>query len=62
VSTDHRHLGQRIESAFREQTEEELSRRLTPKPADPSPKVPGGSRVTPQILDERWQLLYSSPK
>jgi hydroxymethylglutaryl-CoA reductase (NADPH) len=57
VSTDHRHIGQRAESLLRHQSQEELARRLAPKLDGPAPKVPGGARVSQQILDDRWQLL-----
>jgi hydroxymethylglutaryl-CoA reductase (NADPH) len=57
VSTDHRHIGQRVESLLRDQSQEELTRRLAPKLPDPAPKVPGGARVSQQILDDRWQLV-----
>jgi hydroxymethylglutaryl-CoA reductase (NADPH) len=61
VSTDHRNIGQRLESLLRQHTLEEITQRLAPKVADPASKVPGGARLSQQILDERWQLLRNPP-
>jgi hydroxymethylglutaryl-CoA reductase (NADPH) len=57
VSVDHRHAASHLERLFQTHSQEELARRLAPKSALLPPKVPGGSRITPEILDRRWQVL-----
>jgi hydroxymethylglutaryl-CoA reductase (NADPH) len=62
VSSDHRQISQRVEALLSKQTQEELSQQLAPQAANPAPKVPGGARLSPQILEERWQLLPLPPE
>jgi hydroxymethylglutaryl-CoA reductase (NADPH) len=33
-----------------------------PKHENPAPKVPGGSRITADVLDRRWELLPAGPE
>jgi hydroxymethylglutaryl-CoA reductase (NADPH) len=56
MSTDHRHASSHLERLLRTRSAEELSRQLEPKRIDPAPKVPGGTRLTPEIVERRWQL------
>src|SRR5262249_974747 len=42
---------------LRAKSQEELTKQLAPKSDAPSAKVPGGSRLTPETIERRWQLL-----
>jgi hydroxymethylglutaryl-CoA reductase (NADPH) len=57
MSIDHRHASCRLEDVLSTTSTEELARRLEPKPVSPAPKVPGGGRVSPEVVERRWQLL-----
>jgi hydroxymethylglutaryl-CoA reductase (NADPH) len=57
MSADHRHASSHLERLLRNHSAQELTHRLEPKVANPAPKVAGGARVTPEVVDRRWQLL-----
>lgn len=42
---------------LRTQTLEELVQKLAPKQAPPAPKIPGGTLVSLEALERRWQIL-----
>jgi hydroxymethylglutaryl-CoA reductase (NADPH) len=60
MSADHRHASSHLEALLRTKSPEELSRQLKPKHAGPAPKVPGGARITPDVIQRRWQLLAAA--
>lgn len=68
MSTHYRHaslyMNQLLESGSAETSEaaaiELLAQRLSAKQTEPSPKMPGGSRLTPEAVAKRWQLLQVS--
>jgi hydroxymethylglutaryl-CoA reductase (NADPH) len=62
MSTDHRHASNHLERLLRARSQEDLSRQLTPKPENPSPRVPGGANLSPEALARRWQLLSAGPQ
>ncbi len=41
---------------------QELAKRLQPNHDPAAPRVPGGSRLTPEAVDKRWGLLSPSPE
>jgi len=41
---------------------EDVAARLRPNHSPVPPRVPGGSRLTPETLEKRWSLLRSSPE
>jgi hypothetical protein len=43
LSTDHRHASSDVARLLRTQTQEDLTRRLVPKLADPAPRIPRSS-------------------
>jgi hydroxymethylglutaryl-CoA reductase (NADPH) len=58
VSVDHRKASSRLQQLLGARSEEELTRQLAPKPGGlVSGKVPGGTRLTPEAIERRWQLL-----
>jgi hydroxymethylglutaryl-CoA reductase (NADPH) len=57
MSADHRQASGYLERLLSSQTQEELSARLSPKPGNPAGKVPGGSHISAEVLERRWQLL-----
>jgi hydroxymethylglutaryl-CoA reductase (NADPH) len=57
VSIDRRHASGYLEQLLREHSREELLARLTPSGEPIPPKVPGGSHVSDDALDRRWELL-----
>jgi hydroxymethylglutaryl-CoA reductase (NADPH) len=57
VSRDHRHISRHLEELLRQHTAEELSRQLTPDTDGLPPKVPGGSRLSADAVESRWQVV-----
>jgi hydroxymethylglutaryl-CoA reductase (NADPH) len=60
MSTDHRHASTHLDSLLRTRSTEELSRQLQPKRANLAPKVPGGTRTSPEAVERRWQLVTAA--
>lgn len=50
-----------LEPLLRSRTVQQLEQDLAPKPGGELPKIPGGSRMTPEALERRWQTLQSAP-
>ena len=62
MSIEHRRAREYVDRLLRTHSLDELTRRLEPKLENPSPKVPRGSRPTPEGLEHRWQLLNVRPE
>ncbi|MBE9101041.1 hydroxymethylglutaryl-CoA reductase [Vacuolonema iberomarrocanum] len=62
MSTHYRQANQHLQELLKNGSVEELVQRLQPKSPDAIPKVPGGSRMTPEALERRWQLLNTTPE
>ncbi|MEO1210755.1 MAG: hydroxymethylglutaryl-CoA reductase [Cyanobacteria bacterium J06638_20] len=62
MSTHYRQANQHLQELLKNGSVEELVQRLQPKAPDTIPKVPGGSRMTPEALERRWQLLNTPPE
>lgn len=61
MSTEYRRANQHLEELLRGGDPDVLARQLDPK-FDPSPpRVPGGSLVTPEAIDRRWELCGDDP-
>lgn len=70
MSTHYRHVSEYLESLLQPQVDglpsslsnlEQLKQQLAAKSAHPSPKIPGGSRLTPETVVRRWQILQVNP-
>lgn len=70
MSTHYRHVSEYLESLLQPRLDglpssssnlEQLKQQLAAKPAHPSPKMPGGSRLTPETVGRRWQILQVPP-
>lgn len=61
MSTHYRQAHQHLQELLKHGSVEELVQRLRPKPPTPSDRVPGGSRMTPEALARRWQVLGADP-
>lgn len=61
MSVDRRQASSLLEQLLRERSREELVAQLTPCPAAPPPRVPGGTHVSDDALDRRWELLPHAP-
>jgi hydroxymethylglutaryl-CoA reductase (NADPH) len=57
VSRDHRHISRHLEELLEKRTPHELRVQLTPTTDGLPPKVPGGSRLTAEAVECRWQVL-----
>ena len=62
MSTDHRHAAIHLERLLRNGTPEDVADRLTSRIGDLPPSIPGGSRISEETIDRRWQLLSSAPE
>ncbi|MDX2212745.1 MAG: hydroxymethylglutaryl-CoA reductase, partial [Oculatellaceae cyanobacterium bins.114] len=60
MSTHYRHASTYLEQLLRSHPVEELEERLQPKLTSPVTKMPGGSRLTPEAIARRWQVLNVS--
>jgi hydroxymethylglutaryl-CoA reductase (NADPH) len=60
MATDHRHASSHLERLFRVRSQEELVQQLRPKLQSLPQKVPGGSQVSGEVLERRWQLLLTN--
>jgi hydroxymethylglutaryl-CoA reductase (NADPH) len=61
MATDYRHASDLLRAVMADRSREEIERSLSPKmPVDGTPaplRVPGGTGITPEAIDRRWQLL-----
>lgn len=60
MSADYRHASSFLDAMLRTRDSEALSRQLAPKKGSAPPSVPGGSRVTSAVIEQRWQLLSAA--
>jgi hydroxymethylglutaryl-CoA reductase (NADPH) len=61
MSTDHSHACSHLSRLLRERSQEDLAGQLVPKPEMPAARMPGGARLTAEVLERRWQLLPDDP-
>src|SRR5439155_206286 len=57
MSADHRHASSHLDRLLRSRNQEQLSAQLAPKLTELPPKVPGGTHISEETLERRWQLL-----
>lgn len=57
MSADHRQASNHLEKLLRDREREDLLRQLAPKDGPAPPAVPGGSSITPEAMERRWELL-----
>ncbi|HEY9640477.1 MAG TPA: hydroxymethylglutaryl-CoA reductase [Coleofasciculaceae cyanobacterium] len=57
MSTHYRHANDYLTQLLRSQTIQQLTHQLEAKYGETSPKMPGGSRLTPAAVERRWQVL-----
>jgi hydroxymethylglutaryl-CoA reductase (NADPH) len=57
---DHRHARDYLGRLLQRHSQEELAQRLAPKHGSPAPRIPGGSLISPEALDRRWQLFQDN--
>lgn len=57
MTISHRHAMQSLESLLRAFTPDELRRKLAPRNNVSPPKVVGGSEITPEHIERRWEGL-----
>lgn len=57
MSTQFRRATQHLEQLLLHATHAELAEQLAPRHGDLPPRVPGGTRVTPEAIAQRWNLL-----
>jgi hydroxymethylglutaryl-CoA reductase (NADPH) len=62
MSTDHRSASTYLERLLAAGSAEQVAGRLSPHTDNPAPTVPGGSRVSEEALQRRWQLLRTAPE
>ena len=62
MSTHYRQASRHLDELLKRGTVEQLVHQLAPKDAPEVPKVPGGSRMTPEALAKRWQILAATPE
>lgn len=60
MATDYQHAGSHLERLLRGQSQEELRRRLEPKLSASVRRVPGGSLLSPVVIEERWALTAAT--
>jgi hydroxymethylglutaryl-CoA reductase (NADPH) len=60
MSTDHRNAAIHLERLLRSSTPEGVADRLTPHRDGLPPSIPGGSRISEEAIERRWQLLPSA--
>lgn len=61
MSTEHSRACDHLARLLRGRSEEELAAQLAPKPGEPAQKMPGGSRLSPEVIERRWELLPDDP-
>ncbi len=62
MSTHYRRASAYLAQILQNRTIAELKQQLAPKQTDPPAKVPGGTNMTPAVLERRWQLLSVPPE
>jgi hydroxymethylglutaryl-CoA reductase (NADPH) len=62
MSTDHRNAAVHFERLLRSETPEEVAKRLMRRSDPLPPTIPGGSRISEEAIERRWQLLASAPE
>jgi len=62
VSTNHHRAHDYLNSLLSTRSLDELRLQLEPKLQNPSPKLPGGSRLTMETLERHWQTLNARPE
>lgn len=62
MSTHYRQASHHLEQLLKLGNLQQLEQRLQPKVPETPPKIPGGSRMTPEAIAKRWQLLKTSPE
>jgi len=60
MSIHYRRAGDYLEQLLRSRSVQDLEVQLEPKFTELPPKVPGGSRLTPEAIARRWHLLKAS--
>ena len=61
MTTDYQHINRYANGIFEIHSQEELRQRLDPKQTEPGPRMPGGSQITRENLEQRWQILPDLP-
>lgn len=61
MTTDIHQADSFIRQVLDDRSQTDLQQRLEPKPGDIPARIPGGSRIDPEALERRWQLLTVSP-
>ncbi len=61
MTTDIHQASSFIKQVLDGRSQSELQQQLGPKPGSIPPKIPGGVRIDPETLEQRWQLLKVSP-
>jgi hydroxymethylglutaryl-CoA reductase (NADPH) len=62
MSTHYRHASSYLQQLIRDRSLEAIGQDLAAKPLTPAAKMPGGSRLTPETLARRWQILPANPE
>src|SRR5262249_40016204 len=62
MSTDHHHAAAHFERLLRFETPEEVANRLMRRSDPLPPSIPGGSRISEEAIERRWQLMASAPE
>jgi len=57
LSTDRRHAQEFLQRLLSAGSPEEFTRQLAPRDDPPPPKVPGGSAISDEALNRRWELV-----
>lgn len=57
MSTDRNQASSHLERLLRTRSHEELLEQLAPKQGNPAAQVPGGSDVSAEVLERRWEML-----
>jgi hydroxymethylglutaryl-CoA reductase (NADPH) len=60
MSTHYRHASHYLEEILRSQTIDQFAQQLEAKHGDTSAKMPGGSRLTAEAVERRWQALQAT--
>jgi len=60
MATHYRQAAHHLETLLKAGSFEQLEQRLQPKIPEALPRVPGGSRMTPEAVAKRWQVLNAN--
>ncbi|MBI1880258.1 MAG: hydroxymethylglutaryl-CoA reductase [Chloroflexi bacterium] len=61
MTTDIHQASSFIKQVLGDRSQPDLQQQLGPKPGPIPPRIPGGARIDPETLEQRWQLLKVSP-